>query len=161
MRVLPSEAHVVPSREPACGQTRDPRLVDRREFVATCAMFSAAFLAGCASMVTHPVPVASGKIQLALRQYPELAKSDGAVKLQPAGQEDPIYVLAHGGDFVAVSPICTHRGCTVDVHGERLVCPCHGSTYDRSGNVLKGPAQRALTRYPVSRAADTLFIQLT
>lgn len=134
--------------------------LDRRGFVASCAMLSAAFLAGCASMVTHPVPVASGKIQLALGQYPELAKPDGAVKLQPAGLEDPIYVLALGGDFVAVSPICTHRGCTVDVHGERLVCPCHGSTYDREGKVLKGPAQRPLTRYGVTREANTLLIQV-
>lgn len=134
--------------------------LDRRGFVASCAMLSAAFLAGCASMVTHPVPVAAGRIQLSLGQYPELAKPDGAVKLQPAGREDPIYVLAKDGEFVAVSPICTHRGCTVDVQGERLVCPCHGSTYDREGTVLKGPAQRALTRFRVSRAADTLTIEL-
>lgn len=148
MKVIPSTA-------------RDLHLVGRREFVASCAMLSAALLAGCASMVTHPVPVAAGRIQLSLRQYPELAKPDGAVKLQPDGQEDPIYVLARGGDFVAVSPICTHRGCTVDVHGERLVCPCHGSTYDREGNVLKGPAQRALTRYAVSRSGDVLVIDIT
>ena len=147
--VIPSEA-------------RDLHVIelDRRAFVASCAMLSAAFLAGCASMVTHPVPVAAGRIQLSLTQYPELSKPDGAVKLQPAGQEDPIYVLAKGSDFVAVSPICTHRGCTVDVHGERLVCPCHGSTYDREGTVLKGPAQRALTRYAVTRSADTLTIVL-
>jgi Rieske Fe-S protein len=132
--------------------------MDRREFVTSCAMLSAAFLAGCASMVTHPVPVAAGKIQLSLRQYPELAKPDGAVKLQPQGQEEPIYVLAQAGGFVAVSPICTHRGCTVDVQGERLVCPCHGSTYDREGKVLKGPAQRALTRYQVERTGDALTI---
>lgn len=139
------------------GVARDDTM-DRREFVASCAMLSAAFLAGCASMVTHPVPVSAGRIQLSLGQYPELSRPDGAVKLQPAGQEDPIYVLALAGEFAAVSPICTHRGCTVDVHGERLVCPCHGSTYDRSGAVLKGPAQRALTRYPIERAGSVLTI---
>lgn len=135
--------------------------IDRREFVNSCALLGAAFLAGCASMVTHPVPVASGRIQLSLAQYPELAKADGAVKLQPSGMEEPIYVLATGADFVAVSPICTHRGCTVDVHGERLVCPCHGSTYDRAGRVLKGPAQRPLTRYAVTRQANLLVIQVS
>lgn len=133
----------------------------RREFVASCAMLSAAFLAGCASMVTHPVPVAAGRIQLSLGQYPELAKPDGAVKLQPDGQDEPIYLLVNGSNFVAVSPICTHRGCTVDVHGERLVCPCHGSTYDREGNVLKGPAQRALTKYSLTRSGETLTIAVT
>ena len=144
------------------GSVRDLNVLDmdRREFVVSCAVLSAAFLAGCASMVTHPVPVASGKIQLSLAHYPELSKPAGAVKLQPHGQDDPIYVLANGTDFVAVSPICTHRGCTVDVHGERLVCPCHGSTYDREGKVLKGPAQRALARYPVTRAAETLVIEI-
>lgn len=140
---------------------RDDTPLDRREFVVSCAVLSAAFLAGCASMVTHPVPIASGKIQVSLTQYPELAKPNGAIKLQPAGMEDPIYLLATAGEFVAVSPICTHRGCTVDVHGERLVCPCHGSTYSRSGEVLKGPAQRALARYAVTRMADTLVIQVT
>ena len=134
--------------------------MDRRTFMLSSCIAGVTMLSGCASMVTHPVPVAAGKIQLSLTRYPELAKPGGAVKLQPAGQEEPIYVLAYGGDFVALSPICTHRGCTVDVHGERLECPCHGSTYDRSGAVLKGPAQRALTRYEVTRAADTLTIQL-
>ena len=124
-------------------------------------MLSAAFLAGCATMVTHPVPVSAGRIQLSLRQYPELAKPDGAVKLQPDAMEEPIYLLATEGGFAAVSPICTHRGCTVDVQGERLVCPCHGSTYDREGKVLKGPAQRALARYEVTRTGDTLTIATT
>ena len=149
---MTGDLQVIPSA------SRDLHVLDRREFVATCTVLGAAFLAGCASMVTHPVPVAAGKIQLSLGRYPELTKPDGAVKLQPDGAEDPIYVLATAGGFVAVSPICTHRGCTVDVHGERLVCPCHGSTYDREGKVLKGPAQRSLTRYPVERAGDVLSI---
>lgn len=140
---------------------RDDGNVNRRDFVVSCAVLSAAFLAGCASMVTHPVPVSAGAVRVSLASYPELSRPDGAIKLQPAGMEDPIYLLANGGEFVAVSPICTHRGCTVDVHGERLVCPCHGSTYNRSGQVLKGPAQRALTRYAVARTADTLVIQVT
>lgn len=137
---------------------KELHVLDRREFVVSCAVLSAAFLSGCASMVTHPVPIAAGRIRVALAQYPELSRADGAVKLQPEGMADPIFLLATPGGFVAVSPICTHRGCTVDVHGERLVCPCHGSTYDREGTVLKGPAQRALTRYPVERAGDVLTI---
>ena len=132
--------------------------MDRREFVVTCAFAGAALVAGCASLVTHPVPVAAGRVRIALSQYPELSRPDGAIKILPQGHEDPIYVLASGSDYVAVSPICTHRGCTVDVHGARLVCPCHGSTYSREGTVLKGPAQRALTRFPIERSGDSLTI---
>lgn len=136
--------------------------MDRREFVTTCALAGVGmFLAGCVALVTHPVPVTGGRVRLALSSYPDLAKPDGAIKIQPDALEDPIYVLATpSGEFRAVSPICTHRGCTVDVSGARLVCPCHGSTYDREGRVLRGPAERALTRYTVVREGDALVIDL-
>ena len=134
--------------------------MNRRDFVTTCALAGAgALLSGCVAMVTHPVPVSAGRVQLPLAAYPDLARPNGAIKILPTASEDPIYVLAVGnGEFRAVSPICTHRGCTVDVQGDRLVCPCHGSTYDRSGSVLRGPAERALERFPVSREGDTLVI---
>jgi Rieske Fe-S protein len=135
--------------------------LDRRHFVAACAAIcGSTLLAGCVAMVTHPVPVAAGRVRIRLADHPELARADGAIKLQPAGLPDPVYVLALGGDFAAVSPICTHRGCTVDVSGARLVCPCHGSTYDRGGAVLKGPAQRALHRFPLTRSGDELVIEV-
>jgi cytochrome b6-f complex iron-sulfur subunit len=139
-----------------------PRSIARREFVATCSACCASLLlAGCASLVTHPVPMSAGRVRLSLATFPDLALPDGAIKILPAGMTDPVYVLARGnGEFGALSPICTHRGCTVEVQSDRLVCPCHGSTYDRDGRVLKGPAQRALTRYSVTRAGDALIIEV-
>jgi Rieske Fe-S protein len=136
--------------------------IDRREFVAVCAGGLGMLLSGCVSLVTHPVPVVGGRIRLTLASFPELANAEGAIKIQPEGRADPIYVLATARrDFTALSPICTHRGCTVDVQGSRLVCPCHGSTYDRDGVVLRGPAQKALTRYGVTREGDYLLVDLT
>lgn len=135
--------------------------LDRRAFVAACAIAcGGALLTGCVSMVTHPVPVSGGRVRIPLAKYPELSRPAGAIKVQPEGQQDPIYVLATATGFTAVSPICTHRGCTVDVSGERLVCPCHGSTYDRDGRVLKGPAQRPLQRFNISRAGGELVLEL-
>ena len=134
--------------------------IERREFVAICATAAAELLAGCVAMVTHPVPMSGGRVRVALPEYPDLARPNGTIKLQPAGHPDPIYVLTGGSGFIALSPICTHRGCTVDVNGGRLVCPCHGSTYDREGRVLKGPAERSLTRFGVSREGDVLIIKL-
>lgn len=134
--------------------------MERREFVALCATAAAGLLTGCVSMVTHPVPMTGGRVRVAISEFADLAQPNGAIKLQPAGHPDPIYVLSGAAGFAALSPICTHRGCTVDVSGARLVCPCHGSTYDREGRVLKGPAERALTRYPVARDGDALIIDL-
>ena len=134
--------------------------MERREFVALCATAAAGLLAGCVSMVTHPVPMSGGRVRLSLATFPELARPEGAIRIQPAGHPDPIYVLSGSERFTALSPICTHKGCTVDVSGARLVCPCHGSTYDREGRVLKGPAERALARYAVRREGEELVIEL-
>ncbi|MCE3555080.1 Rieske (2Fe-2S) protein [Pseudonocardia sp. RS11V-5] len=55
------------------------------------------------------------------------------------------------GNYVGLSAVCTHQGCTVTgVQGATLVCPCHGSTYDLQGKVLKGPAPRALSSATVT-----------
>jgi Rieske Fe-S protein len=134
--------------------------LDRRSFVSACATLCGGAMLGCVSMVTHPVPVSGGRVRIPLARHPELARPDGAIRVLPDGHTEPVYVLATADGFVALSPICTHRGCTVDVNGQRLVCPCHGSTYDREGRVLKGPAQRPLARYPVTRSGDELVVDL-
>lgn len=133
---------------------------DRRTFVGLCtAAALGSTLSACAALVVRPVTPVNGRIALSFAHYPELNEPGAALKLQPAGSTEPVYVLAQpDGSFAALSPICTHLGCTVEIQGARLVCPCHGSTYDRSGNVLQGPAQRALGRYRVERTPDGVLL---
>jgi ubiquinol-cytochrome c reductase iron-sulfur subunit len=62
---------------------------------------------------------------------------------------------------VAYSKICTHAGCAIALFrkptfpvvepGPALICPCHYSTFDptRGGNVIFGPAGRALPQLPL------------
>ena len=135
---------------------------DRRDFVLTgTAALAIALLPGCASLVTRRVPLENGRVRLSLRQNPELAEPGGSLRLMPDGWEDPLYLLAlDGGGFAALSSICTHRGCTVDLAGPGLKCPCHGSQYDREGRVTRGPAARSLTRYLVRTSGDELIIEV-
>jgi cytochrome b6-f complex iron-sulfur subunit len=64
-------------------------------------------------------------------------------------------VLIHSANgFVALSLVCTHLGCTVEEQSEGFACPCHGSRYDRQGNLLRGPAVRALQRLRLETDAD-------
>ena len=50
--------------------------------------------------------------------------------------------------FSAIEAVCTHEGCTITgADGSAYVCPCHGSRYSRSGQVLAGPATSALRQY--------------
>lgn len=41
-------------------------------------------------------------------------------------------------------PRCTHMGCSLNYNKEEKVyeCPCHGSRFDKKGNVLNGPAKK-------------------
>jgi len=56
------------------------------------------------------------------------------------------------GGFLALSRTCTHLGCTVPwVEKEmKFACPCHGSAFDITGNVIDPPASRPLDIYPVT-----------
>jgi cytochrome b6-f complex iron-sulfur subunit len=56
------------------------------------------------------------------------------------------------GGFLALSRTCTHLGCTVPwVEKEmKFACPCHGSAFDLTGNVISAPAPRALDIYPIT-----------
>jgi cytochrome b6-f complex iron-sulfur subunit len=73
----------------------------------------------------------------------------GSVAAVPAGR----FYLARQADggFLALSRECTHLGCTVpwDDESQRFVCPCHASSFDIRGDVLGGPAPRALDTYAV------------
>ena len=135
--------------------------IDRRAFVERSigAVLGASLLGACASLVTRTIAPVDGALRLALVQYPELGADGGALKVIPKGATDPIYVLALGNRrFAALSPICTHLGCTVEIEQSRLVCPCHGSTYDREGKVLRGPAEEALASYRTAVTADGIVV---
>ncbi len=102
-----------------------------------------------------PVTPVDGAVRLTIRNFPSLEQPGGYLRIIPAGEVTPLYVLAlEGGQFAVLSPICTHLQCTVNVDGAQLLCPCHGSTYDRTGRVLRGPAERPLRRYLSTVTAD-------
>jgi cytochrome b6-f complex iron-sulfur subunit len=130
---------------------RNTSAIDRRRFIAACASGACALAASstaCASLATRPVTAVNGVIALQFSEYPELTRPHGAARILPDGARDPLLVLARpDGQHTVLSTVCTHRGCAVEARGEQLVCPCHGSTYDRNGAVLRGPAEQPLRKY--------------
>jgi len=65
-----------------------------------------------------------------------------------ARARETVFLVWDGAKQVKVfSATCTHLGCQVlwDGEAKKFNCPCHGGTYDMSGNVLDGPPPRPLT----------------
>ncbi len=86
-----------------------------------------------------------------------------AVKLEdlkdPAIDDDRV----KKDEWLVLVGICTHLGCVplgqkiTDMKGEYngWYCPCHGSHYDSSGRIRKGPAPTNLAVPPYSFINDT------
>lgn len=73
-------------------------------------------------------------------------------------REARIAVIRERGAYYALDLVCTHLGCTVGVTPVELVCPCHGSRFDRKGRVLQGPADRPLRQYRVEEHDGRLTV---
>jgi nucleotide-binding universal stress UspA family protein/nitrite reductase/ring-hydroxylating ferredoxin subunit len=80
------------------------------------------------------------------RTVDDLAPGHGGVL--DAGGETLAVFRDEAGGLHALSPRCTHMGCTVDWNDAERTwdCPCHGSRYGLDGEVIKGPAEKALAK---------------
>ena len=66
----------------------------------------------------------------------------------------PALIEHPAGEFVAHSLICTHLGCMVEENEAGFACPCHGSRFGKSAELLQGPAQKPLRRLRVEVSED-------
>ena len=106
-----------------------------------------------------------GKPVFVRHRTPEEIKSAEDVK--PTDLPDPATdasrVKAGHDQWLVLIGICTHLGCIPlgnkpsDPRGEwgGYFCPCHGSQYDTSGRIRKGPAPLNLAIPPYAFESDT------
>jgi ubiquinol-cytochrome c reductase iron-sulfur subunit len=81
----------------------------------------------------------------------------------PDPQADQDRVSPEHERFLILVGVCTHLGCiplgtkAMDPRGEfgGWFCPCHGSHYDTSGRIRKGPAPANLEVPPYTFVSDT------
>ncbi len=57
-----------------------------------------------------------------------------------------VFVVRSPAGFYALNAVCTHLGCLTVWKPESgvIACPCHGSTFQRDGAVIAGPAPSPL-----------------
>ena len=66
------------------------------------------------------------------------------------------WIIRGADGFYCFWARCTHLGCTPNWFGaeNRFKCPCHGSNFNRDGDVIAGPAPKPLWRCAIRLADD-------
>ncbi|CAM3181445.1 FAD-dependent oxidoreductase [Filibacter tadaridae] len=88
-----------------------------------------------------------GKLDSPKTNPEDLSNGEGAV-ITLEGHRKGAY-KDDKGELHIVDTTCTHIGCEVEWNnGERTWdCPCHGSRFSYTGEVIEGPAEKPLQRY--------------
>ena len=75
----------------------------------------------------------------------------GTEGVYDAFRGDGFFLVRREREIIALSSVCTHKGCKVRAQADRsYLCKCHGSRFDQAGKVLKAPAKRDLPRLKVA-----------
>ena len=139
----------------------------RRVFVVTTGATVAGTFTGCGGGGSSPsspsapptAPPISGEIRVPLMGIGETVTASANLV---GGLQTPLAVTrVSQTEVVAVSRICTHESCTVNLptsSGGTLDCPCHGSRFRTTGQVVNGPAARALFQFPARIQGNEVII---
>nr|MDA3832762.1 Rieske (2Fe-2S) protein [Spirochaetales bacterium] len=88
----------------------------------------------------------------------EVQKGDIPLRGALVFKRSRVVIIRRETEVFALSLVCTHLGCTVNVTAENIICPCHGSIFDRDGKVLKGPSDKPLERLEVEEQGEKLVV---
>ena len=114
---------------------------------------------GCATAPVYRGNLIGGRITVQREELARRIEKSKVFVMQISELEYPIIVVQMGVDsYHALSVRCTHQGCHVRPSGDFLTCPCHGSTYDLEGNVIRGPAKANLQRFDVEITANGIDV---
>jgi Rieske Fe-S protein len=145
--------------------------MNRRKFIATgCAGCMAgglmlSLLESCSSSRIVTAGIAGSDMVVPLTEF-EIKKSNGKnfkkyLVLQNEILQYPICVYRFDENrYEALLMKCTHQGTELQVFGDKLQCPAHGSEFNNRGDVESGPAITSLRIFPVTITNDQLKISL-
>ncbi|GBD44021.1 Ubiquinol-cytochrome c reductase iron-sulfur subunit [bacterium HR40] len=106
-----------------------------------------------------------GKPVFVDHRTPQEIEAARATPLSELRDPEPDEARVQRPEWLVVIGICTHLGCVPlgnrpgEPRGEwgGWFCPCHGSHYDTSGRIRKGPAPRNLHVPPYTFVDNTLL----
>jgi cytochrome b6-f complex iron-sulfur subunit len=138
--------------------------MDRRNFIQN----SGVLICGCAltGSILQACKVAGAASVKATRDGEYLVFPESELEGHPYAvinhpdQEFPIYVSGKNGAYSAVLLKCSHKGCELEPSASILTCPCHGSTFKPTGEVIQRPATVPLDSYEVTVSEGRVRIKV-
>jgi Rieske Fe-S protein len=110
-----------------------------------------------------------GKVVFSLlaESFAALRSPGGVVSGVPEGYGQTLFVFALAdGTYQAVDSICTHQQCPV-AYDETLYnnegglfCPCHESSFRKTGEVTQGPATLPLRSFQTTREGTDVVVRI-
>lgn len=147
-------------------KNKNPRLENRRKFLITVGNSSIGIMgAGTVGLIYNFLRPGI------ITELPSRFQVGSPDNFQPESfifnEAHQLFIVRNSeGFFYAISSICTHLGCTVNkrpvtIPGqaeEVISCPCHGSIYSKTGEVISGPAPRPLDRFQILLEDGNLIV---
>lgn len=144
--------------------------MNRAEFIKSCAyaclsgVAVTAILQSCKSTKHLETPITGSDLVLSEKEFEYTKK--GALSyhkyiiVQNELLKFPICLYRLESGYKAFYLECTHQGAELQVYGEKVVCPAHGSEFNQQGGVESGPATDSLRMFPVSVGQGEIKISL-
>ena len=134
--------------------------MDRKKFLRNCCGIAGAGILfsvigqSCKTISYIPYTLEDGKMQVRKIDFEERKEA----LIRTSNLSAPIYIVKlDNGEYSALLLECTHKRCEVRPAGNELQCPCHGSVFSLTGEVLESPAERPLRRFHVTEDDENLY----
>lgn len=146
--------------------------MDRKDFIIACGkgclgvLIATPLLNGCTGMPYYDASISGSTLVVPLSAFAIDGKGETRYRKYVVARNDllrhPVCVYRFSAsDYVALAMRCPHQGAELQVFGDRLQCPAHGSEFTNRGNVRTGPADRDLRAFPVHVNESNLNIDLS
>ena len=147
-------------------------MMNRRKFLGTTCLSCVGGVIGlsvvqsCASTSSLiNAEIAGSDLIVPIEKFRKLGKDSNNYRTNLVVSNDklsnPICIYRIDKDtYRAFLLLCTHQGAELQVFGDRMECPAHGSEFNSSGVPTDGPATEPLRSFPVTITANQLLISL-
>jgi Rieske Fe-S protein len=141
--------------------------MERKEFIKSCGfaclggLFFSSVLEGCATGRVIAGTIENADLVVPESAFGEEHNAKTYIVVQHDTLKYPVCVYRTSStEYTALLMRCTHQGAELQVFGDRLECPAHGSQFDNTGRVKNGPADTNLRTFPVTVQNNTIHISL-